>query len=46
MSSPDIVLLSIRIISRPHVGQVVSDARTAGLRLNHEGNFICDPFRS
>src|ERR1700730_3699785 len=44
MSSPDMVLLSIMSISRPHFGQSVSDGGRAGLRrfmrLIQDGSFI------
>src|SRR5580700_6527356 len=44
MSSPDMVLLSIMSISRPHLGQSVSDGARAGLRryrrLIQDGSFI------
>jgi hypothetical protein len=33
MSSPDMVLLSIMSIARPHFGQSVSDGGRTGLRL-------------
>src|ERR1700692_746338 len=44
MSSPDMVLLSIMSISRPHLGQSVSDGGRAVLRpyrrLIQDGSFI------
>jgi hypothetical protein len=41
MSSPDMVLLSTRIISFPHLGQFVGDALDErDLSLIQEGNFI------
>jgi hypothetical protein len=43
MSSPDIVLLSTRIISLPHLGQFAGDALDRRyLSLIQEGNFIGD----
>src|SRR5580700_3978838 len=44
MSSPDMVLLSIMSISRPHLGQSVSNGGRVGLRLYRrliqDGSFI------
>src|SRR5271156_1783006 len=50
MSSPDMVLLSIMSISRPHLGQSVSDGGRAGLRLYRrliqDGSFIGTSFEA
>lgn len=44
MSSPDMVLLSVILISLPHLGHVVREAREACLRRNQAGHFIpCSP---